>query len=850
MVSFFGKVKDVFTSIVGIEADDPITTKSPIKKETLTIQTNADPDDVEIKKKLKVVYRQPKVNWSPYEVALLIFVLEKIKEGKIDRKSAAKKLSTKLRKFAEDKGLMIDSLYRNVPGVTLQMCKMEFLLTNGNVGLSGAGKNFQEMYEIYKRNLDEFNSILGQKASGIFIAAQVDDVKPHETEKTKDWTNFDDIVKSFLPSAPSEIQTDVLHENNIEAEKLSNETNKVTDKYVNNSLCDVTKKRIVAYELNKDFEEVTSWSSLYTSIFNKVIKKYTPKKTFPETIVVAPQKGVKKGRYTRLNNGLFLNVNYSAVQTVQRIKELLFCFEIDCSACILYLGKDGSPIEKLNLATIDDHSTSDRTDKQQVKEKSNKAQSLGEYSEKIKKVLFEKYQKGFRFDSQLDMERLKIFYAQINNESFPQELSVDKIKDIIQNLGIIYGDKVYLPEIMLDDDIKVQVLKYISDCFSNGKNILYYQSIFDKFSDAFLNQNIFSVDILKEYLSYINDNSYFISKDYLSSDRNVIVDVTSEIHSVLGDYVGPFLQDDLFKKLPHLTQSKIIQELRLSRDFISNGKEQYFLIDQFAIRDEELNKIKLLISAMLESGPTPFITAGEMMEVVKKKVPSVFENNESLSDLGIRNAIAYFLKDEFSFNANVISSKEEALNLRTVFKNFALSKEKFSLNELKNLAGSFNSPIYFDVISQYTIRVDKDRFVANDTMVFDTKAVDDAISLFFSKNNYVSIQSINTFTSFPDMSMPWNVFLLESYLAKFSHKFILMNTGFCETKTVGAVVKKGSVFESFEDVLVDVLANSKCLLNKDAALQYLCDTGYLARRTFGSINVVLEKAQMQRRMKG
>ena len=46
--------------------------------------------------------------------------------------------------------------------------------------------------------------------------------------------------------------------------------------------------------------------------------------------------------------------------------------------------------------------------------------------------------------------------------------------------------------------------------------------------------------------------------------------------------------------------------------------------------------------------------------------------------------------------------------------------------------------------------------------------------------------------------------------------------------------------------MILALANSDINLNKDSALQYLCDEGYLARRRYSSIEHALIKANALR----
>lgn len=482
-------------------------------------------------------------------------------------------------------------------------------------------------------------------------------------------------------------------------------------------------------------------------------------------------------------------------------------------------------------------------------QKSDATDRYSDLSQKIYTVLCEKYQKGFRLNSHLEKERFKLFFEQIHSEKIPEEISEKLLDQLILKNGIVYNDRVYIAENMLDENTKEDLFAFINQSFENGHNTIYYTALFKEFSDKFLTQSIFDPDILREYLKYQNTGKYYVFKEYLSKDKSVNQSISDEIIQLLVDRSEPFFQDELSAMLPHIDKNKLIKELRSSSEFISNGKEQYFLARNFNITNDEIETVKKLISDLLDASSTHFITAAEVMEFIHKKVPEIFENNGFISELGVRNALASILGDSFSFNSNVISCKDTNLNLNDIFEDFAKNTSSFSLAELKNLASEFSAPIYFDAINKYAIRISKDEFIGKDKIDFNFKEIDHAISL-FCQAGYTPIQAVNTFASFPDVGYKWNTFLLESYLQNYSPAFRVFQASACETKSVGAIVKKTSAYTSFDDILVDAVAKSRCQLQKDTILQFLCDYGYIARRTYSSIDNIIERASQKRNSKG
>lgn len=980
-------------------------------------------------KHTEIVELRKKNIWSGKESALLIVALEDIYFEQKERADVIAKLSSKLRSMGRANGANVGDLYRNEAGISLQMLKMEFLLTKGKKGLSGASKGFERVYNLYKTDINAFNKEFGLESKGLFgpkktepverksqkpvvvvikkrkLLPTQDNVADNENKKINDqtppeiqaadseekWKALDGIIANYLttpePETKSEFPTkeeqgysvelgDILssmsddlddfynkfyvggkkqyiitkrmmsaqpeslasiarHFNTLESEisdiekslysrikgilepykgriknlfeqykhslecnntgyfgwrkyyVLLNNLSSFTEFFVDinsNKLIKVQKlgainpvvargdtsskleeqqelrekapsdqlsitgSKAVAFDVGQYFEEVHGWSSLYSSVFNLMIKKYKQLKPYPDTIVVSYTKGTKKGRYVKLINGLLLNVNYSAVAVMQRIRELLDCYGMTPDQCTIYLENNQGKTIKIKLSNGSNEPSFNVFEAADT-QKSDATDRYSDLSQKIHTVLCEKYQKGFRLDSHLEKERFKLFFEQIHSEKIPEEISEKLLDQLILKNGIVYNDRVYIAENMLDENTKEDLFAFINQSFENGHNTIYYTALFEEFSDKFLTQSIFDPDILREYLKYQNTGKYYVFKEYLSKDKSVNQSISDEIIQLLVDRSEPFFQDELSAMLPHIDKNKLIKELRSSSEFISNGKEQYFLARNFNITNDEIETVKKLISDLLDASSTHFITAAEVMEIIHKKVPEIFENNGFISELGVRNALASILGDSFSFNSNVISGKDTNLNLNDIFEDFAKNTSSFSLAELKNLASEFSAPIYFDAINKYAIRISKDEFIGKDKIDFNFKEIDHAISL-FCQAGYTPIQAVNTFASFPDVGYKWNTFLLESYLQNYSPAFRLFQASACETKSVGAIVKKTSAYTSFDDILVDAVAKSRCQLQKDAILQFLCDYGYIARRAYSSIDNIIERASQKRNSKG
>ena len=100
-----------------------------------------------------------RIPWNQHEVALLIDAYLQVTGG-ADLGQTATRLSLTLRDLALRSGIDIDGTYRNVNGMKMQLGNVQYLFTDGKKGLSGASSLIREMFEVYKKQPDEFQRVL------------------------------------------------------------------------------------------------------------------------------------------------------------------------------------------------------------------------------------------------------------------------------------------------------------------------------------------------------------------------------------------------------------------------------------------------------------------------------------------------------------------------------------------------------------------------------------------------------------------------------------------------------------------------------------------------------------------
>lgn len=460
-------------------------------------------------------------------------------------------------------------------------------------------------------------------------------------------------------------------------------------------------------------------------------------------------------------------------------------------------------------------------------------------------ILAEKFQKGFRLDSKLELKRFKRFYLERYGKDI--EVDDDMIQKHIRSVGIQHDSLLYLPEAMLGTDKKQKLLNYIVKNFSDGKRAIYYEALFREFSIEFQGERIYNADMLKTYLSYINNGLYYMYRSYIAKDSYVEVNPMDEIREYLVEYGAPVNLNDLYRALPHIPSNKIKQILNFNKEFIYNAPEQYFHVDAVELSEEELEYIAAIIQHAIDD--KEFMGGNELIEDISQRYPEVLEHLSQFSPIGLRDAIGYKLSGTYFFNGNIISKCDKSLSMYDVYADYSKTRKHFTLDELNNLKRELNTNIYFGAVYANSLRINQDEFVSKEQAQFDVEKTDEAIDR-FCVGAYIALSEINQFGSFPDAGFPWNSYLLEHYVSDYSASYKLLHTSFNANACVGAIVKRESEIESFNDLITDVLVNSNVSLNKEGALQYLCDKGFLARRRYAEIDQILIKAKAKRTQKG
>lgn len=836
-----------------------------------------------------------RIPWDIEEAVLMLDMLLKSLDGKLTRKEAIRQVSEKLRRRAVNRGIEFDDIFRNENGITFQMSALEVAYTGKKTKLKQPTKLFVETVNLYRNNRELYEEIL------------------KEAENVVEPTSVQDEFCSYLSMQMPTFQLSdaYLMLSDIESfclkrKILQNKLFETTDlETIKRVVQTVDSNRVFRFTYKQNLKKMSTVIHAYYTFLKSykpdeekeaklIIQEAIPSLTDADSMkqkddAVSPQDiSVPATEKTKLTD----------LEERQKFNDWMLSSGMSKATIASYMSSFGQCVKSVanyklcetslwNVSNAEDAShIYDQLfgisefyeyNKQQHNRFSAAFRKFIEYRSggspaslkpsqparfaiekmptrrqendpvliRYKELLDKYFQKGFRMESSLDMKKLRRFYQ----EQYGAELSDedDLVCQGISSVTILHDGKAYLPDSMLSQEKKEKLLQYIEDRFSSGCDAIYYGALFTEFEEAFQGERIYTPEMLKTYLSYINKGNYVLQRSYLAKDYTVQMNPEDDIREYLKEAAGPVEVERLAAELSYIPEQKIKFALSTNNDFIWNATGEYFYEDCVHFSNSELEWISQFILDGIEE--RDFVTGNELVEAVEAHFPDIREMYQWITPVGMRNVIGYKLNDRFSFNGNIISKYGEDLSMAEVYAKYCRKHSRFTLDELNVLKQELGSTIYFDEIYANSLRISQNEFVSQDMAQFDVEATDEAIGRICT-GQYMSLQEIRDFGTFPYAGYPWNEYLLEHFVANYSQKFMLLHIGFSANVCAGAIVKQASSFKDFNDLLVDILANSNIVLDEDSALEYLRQQGYIARRRYSDIGRIVTEAKVVRSKKG
>ncbi len=106
-----------------------------------------------------------RIQFDEEEAAILTYYFIKSVNDEIPRETAIQFASEKLRSRAERKGITIDSSFRSIAGIRLQMLSLEGAFFGGDSKVYEPTRLFTKIANMFNYHKEDFNKLLNQALS-------------------------------------------------------------------------------------------------------------------------------------------------------------------------------------------------------------------------------------------------------------------------------------------------------------------------------------------------------------------------------------------------------------------------------------------------------------------------------------------------------------------------------------------------------------------------------------------------------------------------------------------------------------------------------------------------------------
>lgn len=450
---------------------------------------------------------------------------------------------------------------------------------------------------------------------------------------------------------------------------------------------------------------------------------------------------------------------------------------------------------------------------------------------RIIEIITANFSNGIRDDFIDTNKVLRIYSANYANEN----ISRDLIAKVIYENGIGDSGRFYF---VSDSDSK-NILRLIDEILGDYP-IAYYSAVHKKHANFFSSLHIFSFDVLKKFLQEI-DNENFYFDEFCSACRSTRLDY--EVAKIFMATKNFLSLDDLQERLPYVPSEKISAVLSNTKKYLPASNGKYFHVSKIQFDSDEIQAAKRQIISIIDING--YATSEDY------NLSSNLALNPELNEKDLRNVIyERFFAADFTRRGKRFFKKGDRVKARSStgavnrLREFIAEQEELSDEKLFAFAQSLGiaQHVALYVTHEKMVRVEKNLFVKDSLINFDVTGVDEALTSFV-QGKIISLRSVTSFTGFPFVEVySWNLFLLESFLRKYSKKYVY---GFpaSNSASIGAIYPKSMKFEDYLDVQAAVIIQENIPLEESAVEDFLIGKGFRIKRIDKVTKRVIERVQ-------
>lgn len=467
--------------------------------------------------------------------------------------------------------------------------------------------------------------------------------------------------------------------------------------------------------------------------------------------------------------------------------------------------------------------------------------------DKLAQVLREKFPDGLR-QQNLAMKQYKARYEEMFGEALlvQNAMLMEKLRDI----GEVRVDgRIYAKASGAEQGILEGIAKELMRLLDESASSLYWSCIYEHYRNEFSGLSIFTEDVMRSELIPLFSSNYVcgevISKRWETQSRG------EEIRRLVTGSPVAISLTSIQEKIWYWPQN-MVKKFLDGVPGIIKAKDLYFYGPNVTLSDTEEQRLR---DALLEDiAQKQFITNVRLREILEESCPGVAMDMSSLDDALLRKVLAMLYPADFIERAKGLFPAGHMKSGREQIQEYCHAHTKLSTSDIKWFAkqrGILGNICNY--VMDEMVRVSPEEWIRRDYVHFQGKEahIIQKIGQQMGGKTCMPLEEFTLFLSFPDIGIPWNSYVLESFLYKNDailcpFSLVQANGGVSDSGVYGAVIKKGYAIDSYDDVLIELLSRSPDWQTDEEALDFIVAHKLQVLRKLKQIGTIVKQAKRKR----
>ena len=475
------------------------------------------------------------------------------------------------------------------------------------------------------------------------------------------------------------------------------------------------------------------------------------------------------------------------------------------------------------------------------------AEPAASEEDKLAQVLREKFPDGLR-QQNLAMKQYKVRYEEMFGEALlvQNAMLMEKLRDI----GEVRVDgRIYAKASGAEQGILEGIAKDLMRLLDESASSLYWPCIYEHYRNEFSGLSIFTEDVMRSELIPLFSSDYVCGE--VISKRSETQDRGEEIRRLVTESPGEISLKGIQEKIWYWPQN-MVKKFLDGVPGIIKAKDLYFYGPNVTLSDTEKQRLR---DALLEDmTQRQFIPNDRLREILEESCPGVAIDMSSLDNALLRKALAMLYPADFIERAKGLFPAGHMKSGREQIQEYCHAHTKLSTSDIKWFAkqrGILGNICNY--VMDEMVRVSPEEWIRRDHVYFQGKEahIIQKIGQQMGEKTCMPLEEFTLFLSFPDIGIPWNSYVLESFLYKNDailcpFSLVQANGGVSDSGVYGAVVKKGYAIDSYDDVLIELLSRSSDWQTDEESLDFIVAHKLQVLRKLKQIGTIVKQAKRKR----